>query len=393
MNASALLRLSMVALALLLLFPTSGAAFIRMPTWDDVLVDKSELIVIAHLKENRFEIAKDPLSSQPDRKVFFTTLVVTQVLKGSAAAGDLRVGLHDPTYPTVLTKGPVFVPPQAGEHPDASAAVGVAAIMGTIFAVSTDDVRQDHIWFLSTVPPYPLRAADVAKEPGLWFPEGVQPVKLVPFYQAIMAGDADAVAAFADADPKSWWSHRVDFCQANLRVKEAAAIPDANARCDALLALFTQGNPYTPAGATALKDIMACGDLGAAKLVPVFEDAQNHELDRRAILNAWQQAGYKGAPPAIVRWLRNEDVWWSTKSVADMSFGAKDGQKGGDPYNDPRAVSFRNIYCSIEALGGNHNPEAALLVLQIRGRWQAAAPFDSNNDLLKACDDALAAMK
>jgi hypothetical protein len=76
-----------------------------------------------------------------------------------------------------------------------------------------------------------------------------------------------------------------------------------------------------------------------------------------------------------------------------MVFGAKDGQKGGDPYNDPRAVSFRNIFCSIEALANFRAKEGKAVITLIRDHWKAAAPFDSNNDLLKTCDDALASFQ
>jgi hypothetical protein len=67
--------------------------------------------------------------------------------------------------------GPLaIVPPQAGEYPDASAEIGVAAIMGTIWATTTDDIRHDHIWFLRSHAPPQFRTADIAGPPGLWFP-------------------------------------------------------------------------------------------------------------------------------------------------------------------------------------------------------------------------------
>jgi hypothetical protein len=390
MNSIASLRSVLGAIVLAPFLSTGAIAFIRAPMWDDVLVDQSDLIVIAHLKENQFEMANDPENPQPDRKMFYTTLVVSKVLKGSAPLGDLRVGLHDPNYPTVLGGPLAIVPSPAGEHPDASAAIGIAAIVGTIFATSTDDVRQDHLWFLRTHATTDYHYPNSAGSPGLWFPEGVQPLKLEPYYQAIFAGDADAVGAFADADPKSWWSHRVHFCQAALEVKNAATIPDLNARCDELLAIYVREGPFTPAGELALKDVMDCGPSGEAKLASTFLDSQNHDLDRRSILTAWQQTNYAGATPAIIKWLRDEDAWWNTKMIADKIWACHEGQRGGD---DPRGTSFRNIYCSVENLAGSQNAEAQLLVIQIREHWKAAAPFDSNNDFLKVCDDAIARLK
>jgi len=381
-----------LGIALLLLLSENAGAFMRELMWDDDLVDQSDLIVIAHLKENRFEIVKDLQDPKYDRKVFFTTLVVSQVLRGSASLGDLRVGLHYPNYPTVLGDPMDIVPPQAGERPDPVAEVGVAAIMGTIWATTTDDIRHDQIWFLRTHAPPQFRAADIAGPPGLWFPEGVQPVNLVPYYQAIMNGEAKAVSAYDD-EKGDWWSRRVRFASERLAVKQTLLEPDPGARCDKLLNIYTTDGPFSPPGILALKEIMACGKLGASRLIPLFVKADDHAFDRRSILQAWSAAGYKEAAPFILSWLRVEEDWWEKKTTADMVFGAKDGQKGGAPYNDPRAVSFRNIYCSVQALGDFRTEEAKEVIQHIRDHWKAAAPFDSNNDPLKTCDDALTNLK
>jgi len=383
---------ALVAIALGPLLPSNADAFIRAPMWDDDLVDQSDLIVIAHLKENRFETAKDLQNPQPNRKMFFTTLVISKILKGSTSLGELRVCLHDPNYPTVLGGAPAIVPPEAGEHPDPSAAIGVAAIVGTIFTVSTDDIRQDHLWFLRSQAPTQYHSADTPGQPGLWFPEGIQPAKLVPYYQAIMNGDAKAVAAYDDKKG-DWWSRRVRFASERLAAKQTLLENDPSARCDELLRIYTTDGAFSPPGILALKEIMECGKLGASKLIPLFVKADDHTFDRRSILQAWQAAGYKEAEPFILLWLRGEEDWWETKTTADMVFGAKDGQKGGDPYNDPRAVSFRNIFCSIEALGNYRAGEAREVIQRVRDHWKAAAPFDSNNDLLKTCDDVLMNLK
>lgn len=393
MNFIAFLRLALSAVALVPLLSTDADAFIRMPTWDDEMVDQSDLIVIAHLKENKFETARDLQNPQPDRKMFFTILVVSKVLKGSAPLGDVRVCLHDPNYPTVLDKSAPFaiVPVSAGEHPAPSAAIGIAAIMGTIWAISTDDIRQDHIWFFSSHIPVQYHSAYTpayigVEPPGLWFPEGIQPVKLIPYYQAIMKGDANAVAAYDD-QKGNWWSRRVQFASQRLAVKQAVLDPDPNSRCDKLLKIYMTDGVFSPSGTLAIKGIMDCGKLGAAKLVPVFQDPQNHAFDRRSILTAWQQAGYKEATPVIIKWLQDEDRWWATLTPKDQHWAMEVGQKGGSPYNDPRAASFRNIYCSVQALGSFQGTEAKSLVKQIGDRWRSIDPNVEQNNLTNLCDE------
>ena len=119
----------------------------------------------------------------------------------------------------------------------------------------------------------------IAGPPGLWFPEGIQPVKLVPYFQAIMKGDANAVAAYDD-EKSDWWSRRVQFASERIAAKQALLEHDPSARCDELLEIYTTDGPFSPAGILALKEIMDCGKLGASKLVPLFVKADDHAFDR-----------------------------------------------------------------------------------------------------------------
>lgn len=375
----------MIALVLGFVIASRADAFTRAAMWDDELVDQSDLIVIAHLKENRFDTEKDQQDPQYDRKVFFTTVVVSRIIKGNGSPGDMRVGLHDPNYPTVLGGPFAIVPPPAGERPDPSAAIGVAAIVGTIFTTTTDDIRHDQIWFLRSRAPARYRTAAIAGLPGLWEPEGIQPVKLVPYYQAIMKGDAKAVAAFDD-QKGDWWSRRVKSASEDIAAKQTLIEHNPSARCDELLKVYMADSGSSPGKVLALKEIMDCGKLGASKLIPVFVDADDHALDRREILQAWQQADDCEAPLFILSWLRGERDWWNKNyKIADRRLATH-----GTAYDDPRSVSFRNIDCSIRPLAAFHFVEAATVIEQVRDDWSPAGPYQSGNDPLTTCNDALA---
>ena len=385
-------RQAMIALVLGSFFSSHADAALRRLIEDDELIDGSDLIVIAHLKENRFETVKDQdFPPEYDRKIYFTTLVVSQIVKGSGSLGDLRVGLHDPNYPTVLGGPRAIVPETAGDHPDPSAAIGVAAIMGTIWAVTTDDIRQDHIWFLRSHLPPQNGAAAVAGPPALWAPEGIQPTKLVPYYQAIMKGDAKAVAAFDDQKDDRW-SDRVRDTSQTIAAKQALIEHDPSARCDELIKVYTAYSGYNTGKMMALHGIIDCGKLGASRLVPLFVNADTHSPDRIDILQAWGGTDYKEAAPLILSWLREETDWWNKNyKTADRQFATHEGMTGG--YNDPRVISYRIIDSSIRVLGSLHFVEAVPVITEVKRDWTPAGPFLSNIDPVKTCDDALTALK
>jgi hypothetical protein len=381
---------------LFLLFATAEAnAATRRIIWDDELVKDSDFIVIAHLKDNHFQAVTHKESRSYEVTEYSTTLVVTKVLKGQMRPGDLSVIIHHGLRPVVLKENPSieeqYNPRPADQNTDMRAAIAIQDNGQTLFPNPiSDDVRSDHLWFLRIKSRAPAYYEEITDKPGLWTPEGIQPAKLEPYYRTILAGDADAVGAYAGGDPNSFWSRRVHFCQAVLQIDEAAKISDPNARCNSLLAIYVKEGPYTPAGDLALKDVLACGSLGAAKLIPLFKNPPTADFERGTILSAWWKTGFQESVPIIIDWLSKEDQRWTKWTKADQIYASREGPKGGEPYHDPRSVSFRNMYSAIEVLDDFHATESKPLIQRIRNRWAPAAPFLPNNDFLKRCDDTLA---
>ena len=137
----------------------------------------------------------------------------------------------------------------------------------------------------------------------------------------------------------------------------------------------------------AFEKILDCGEVAAPKFMPVFEDAAI--VDKGPALSVWMKYGYKPAIPALIAFLNHEHDWWKTRSAADQKYGAIEGPRGGPPYLDPRSVSFRNMLSVVEVLANFKAKDAQPIIAAIRKQWKAV-PSWPNNDLVGACDQALA---
>jgi hypothetical protein len=367
-------------------------AWIRGYAHDDELVQRSDSIVIGHI-EGGFTQFEYP-SKHSDGYHYWeyrTTLFVTQTISGKVHVGPTPLVIHYGIKPVILKTNPslqdTFNPPAADQNTDSNTPVGIYDAATTIVGMPPgDNIRKDHVWLLRTSAGSIGGVEEDTSAPGIWSPQDVQSLDRKSYYEAVLSGNIDAITPFTVGDSDVVKQARNTVSR--LAVEKISQIPDLSKRCDQLLPFFLK---KAPASNLAFEEIIACGSVGAAKLIPTFENSPG--TDKTQILIGWKNAEFKGSVPLIIEWLTKEDRWWGTLTKDDQIFASREGPKGGAPYNDPRSVSFRNICCSIEALGNFRAKESKALILQIRNRWQAAAPFDPNNDFLKVCDDALASFQ
>lgn len=86
-----IVRLSSLICALLL-YPIAAAAWLRPQYEDATVVDRSELIVVAHIKPGSTEYV--PHKKQPDEGAsweYHATLVVSEVLKGKCDDKEIPI--------------------------------------------------------------------------------------------------------------------------------------------------------------------------------------------------------------------------------------------------------------------------------------------------------------
>jgi hypothetical protein len=301
--------------------------------------------------------------------------------------------IHYGIKPVVLKANPSIqdrLNPTAADHTAGpNTPVGIIDACDWGHALS-DNIRNDHIWFLRASArggPGPPGVEDTSA-PGIWSPQDLQPLDRKPYYCAIIAGEIDALTPFTVGN--SWQAADARVAQSRMNVMRIAKTPDPSARCDQLLPIYVQGAPYSDASHLAFDQIIACGQLGAAKLVPLFKNPPYANFELGTILSGWWKTGYNESVPIIIDWLNQEDQRWSKLTKADQIYASLEGPRGGEAYHDPRSVSFRNMFAAIEVLDDFHATESKALIRRIRNRWAVSAPFLPNNDFLKRCDDTLA---
>lgn len=357
---------------------------------DYEVADRSDFIVVGHLKDNKLQLVQHQESSGYKSWEHNTTLVITQVLKGSFGTGECPIVIHYGLQPVILKDHPSFIdnlnPPSADDNHDPNASIGLNWVLtDDIGGPTSMDIRQDQIWFLRFTTPY--HGAQSTDRPGIWFPQDVQPLSLKMYFTAILSGDPAALTEFTARD--SPLRERAQENQSHLRINQIARIPDASQRCDQLLPIFLTEKPHTFTSQFAFDQIIACGSIGAAKLAPIYQNPKYSDLNEM-ILSGWEQDKYVDGLPFIVDWLRKEDQWWANQNMKDGIQAVAESWRGGRPYNDPHAISYRNIRHTIMVLSSLHGAEGKAVVEQIEKRWKAVDP---NNELVKVCDDALASFE
>jgi hypothetical protein len=380
-----------------LLSTRCASAWLRCYLPADELVQHTDSIVIGHVDGSftPLEIPKGNLGSIVPKDFRFmeyrTTLVITEVLAGKMPVGPTPLLLHYGIRPVVLEAKPtaqdMFNPPAADQNTGPNTPVGIYDSATTcIGGPPSDDIRKDHIWFLRAKASSVGGVNEDTDAPGIWSPQDVQPLDQKAYYEAVLAGDPTGLAPFTVGD--SWQAQQARLTQSRMKVEKIAQNPDLSTRCDQLMPIFLNKEP---AHNFAFDTIVATGSVGAAKLVPVFQSADGDDIG--TIIGGWRTANYKESIPLITDFLRKEFFWWSSKSKEDRIYASREGPKGGEPFNDPRSISFRNIFSAVEVLDDFHATEAKGVIEQTRAQWADAVPFLSNNDLLKTCDDALADLR
>jgi hypothetical protein len=374
-------------LAVLIVCITHTQAWMRGYPQDDELISQSGAVVVGHLVGSIQPVQL--VYAGPGAPIFEyrVRLLVTGVMTGLMPLGETPLIIHYGLRPVALKEHLSIeeqINPKAIEPDDATSPVGIYDCAGWGGGPPSDDMRQDHLWFLRQK----VRSIGPAKEdmdaPGIQSPQDLQPMKDRAYYEAVLKGDPTALSAYTTGN--TWLAQRARDVQGRLIVKVICRNPDLSARCDQLLALWRKDQGKSIPTIFAFQKILDCGEIIAPKFKPVFEDPA--VVDKGAPLSIWMKFGYKPAIPVLIAFLNREHDWWKTRTAADQKYGAIEGPRGGPPFWDPRSVSFRNILNVVGVLTNFRAKEARSAVRAIRDQWKSVSCWP-NNDLVGACDQAL----
>ena len=385
---------------ILIVSTRSATAWIRYYAPDDELVRRSDAIVIGYVEDSFTPFTQPPrYPNNYNYTEYHTKLVVTEVLAGKMTLGRTPIIIHYGLRPVVLKDKPDFQdmisPTAADATTGPSVPVGIFdAATTAIGGPRTDNIRKDHIWFLSErAHASPGPGNEDVSEPGVWSPQDVQTVDQKDYYLAVLTGDPNALAPFVAGD--SYPAQRARLAQSRLNLSKIGTIVDPSARAQKLMEIFQTQKLYTSESqlySSSLNQLLDCGSVGQAMLAPLIQKP-DRTYEREAIIAGLAGKDYRPAIPPILNWLQQEDQWWATKTRQDMIWTVTEGPRGGEPWHDPRFVSYRTILAAVNALGKMQVTEAKPLIQQIRERWSAMGRHvESGWDLPDRCNSALAAI-
>jgi hypothetical protein len=361
-------------LSLTLLFvscPTVALAWER-PTYEDAtVVERSELIVVAHLKEGSIrKISHEKPPNSAASWEHHATLVITTVLKGKCDKQEIPLIIHYGLLPLVRgesknsAKNVVQILDDGGSE------------MGDI---PVKDAGEDNLWFLRK------RSGIYGREPGtgdygIVDPEDLQPLESKPYFLCYLSDNPEAAVKETirkNPDKAERGKRYLD----HLEVQRILKTEDLEKRYDALLPFFLNRTTWNMKE-EASDGIATCGKAAGERLKAVFTDPKHHNL-RDNIFHLWRDMGYRPIAPFLIDLLIQNDKFWAGQ---DLKKGWWSDQS--DPELTRRRQDiYGDVYGAVYTLRSFGDPKAKDALEMTRKRW-SAINFD-NTQIVEECEAAL----
>ncbi len=355
---------------LLILSPMVALAWMHFPYEDATVVERSELIVVAHLREG--SILKAPHEKSPVAGAsweYHAALVITVVLKGKCDKQEIPLVLHYGLTPIVKAAGKETAK-DVMEVFDTGSNKGGSLVK---------DAGKDNLWFLRKL------GGIYGREPGtgnfgVVDPEDLQPLELKPYFLCYLSDNPEAaVKEYIRKNPET--AERGRSYLDHLEVQRILKTEDPAKRYDALLPFFLKQTNWDMK-AEARDGIVACGDGAGGRLKDVFNDPKHQNL-RYTIIRMWRDMGYRPIAPFLIALLVQHDRFWASQDL----------KKGWwNDWSDPELTRRRQdiygeIYAAVYTLRSFGDPKAKDALEMTRKRW-SAINFD-NPQIVEECDAAL----
>jgi hypothetical protein len=343
------------------------------PTYEDAtVVERSELIVVAHLKAG--SIQHVPHKRPPGDGASWehhAILVVTEVLKGKCDKTEIPIVIHYGLTP-MAGDGSKGSPKDIIEiHDTGNSHAGAGSLV--------KDAAKDNLWFLRK------RSGYFGREPGtenfgIVDPEDLQPLRWKAYFLLYLSEDpGTAVRDFVQKNPAE--GQRGKNYLDHLEVRRILKMEDPSKRFDSLLPFYLRRTTWNMK-AEAREGIVSCGQPAGARLKDLFADAK-HKNFRYDIIRMWRDMGYRESTPLLIDLLKQHDRFWAEQRL----------QKGwwndfsNPEQTDRRRDIYGEVYAGVYALRSFRDPRAKEVLELTRKRW-SAINFD-NPQIVEECDAAL----
>jgi hypothetical protein len=357
---------------------------------DATVLERSELVVVGHIKTNSIQyVAHEPIAG-PDGHMsrswhHTATLVVTEVIKGKFDEAEIPIVIHyglDPTVGGNLLR-------ENATHDSGGSRPGYSKDRIEIFDSKmcsgqslVADAAQDNVWFLRR------REGAYGEKPlpgllGIVDPEDVQPLEVKPYFLCYLSQDPEAaVKNYGETHPdlgervQTYLDHREIQ-----RILKSSDPPEQRAR--ALMPYYLKYASWDSVS-EARPGLVACGPAAGPVLMEVFKDPG--QVGRKEdIIRIWGSIGYKEATSVLIGVLKDGKAF----------FGEQDLQPNwwnSDP--DParhrqRRLVYGQVHSAVAALRDFADPRAREAVKKTAERLETL-PSESR-EIVEACEAVLKA--
>jgi hypothetical protein len=356
---------------LLILCPKVALAWERFPYEDATVVERSELIVVAHLKEG--SVRKVSHEKPPNGGASWehhAVLVITKVLKGKCDKQEI---------PLIIYYG--LLPLVRGESKDSSkSGIQILDDGGSSTSdIPVKDAGADNFWFLrkrSGIYGRELGTGDY----GIVDPEDLQPLELKPYFLCYLSDKPEAaVKEYVRKNHET--AERGKKYLDHLEVQRILKTEDVERRYDALLPFFLTRTTWGMKE-EARDGIATCGNVAGERLKSVFTDPKHQNL-RYTILRLWRDIGYRPIAPFLMDLLVQHDRFWASQ---DLKKGWWSDES--DPELTKRRQDiYGDVFGAVYTLRSFGDPKAKDVLEMTRKRW-SAINFD-NTQIVEECEAAL----
>lgn len=377
-----------ISLVLVVLCSNNAQAWLRFRYEDAIVVERSELTAVAHLKEGTIQYVPHGKPQEGASWEFHAMLVITEVLKGKCSSAEIPIIIHYGLTPVVggyVKRENLMINRRGGDKEYPKDIIEILDTGNSTWGLPplVKDARQDNLWFLRK------RSGTYGDKPGtgkygIVDPEDLQPLEWKDYFLAYMADDPEsAVKEYAEKNlgkavrAKGYLDH--------LEVQRILKVKDTAERYDKLLPFFLHRMTWNRK-CEAKEGIISCGKIAGERLREVFDNPERSEC-RDDIIRMWPDMGYREAVPLLIELLKKHDQFWAKQEL----------QKGwwNKDVSSAQTCRRRDIYCevyySVCALRSFRDPRAKDALKMTRDRWKAIG-FD-NPDIVEECEAALRALR
>jgi hypothetical protein len=406
----------------------------RYPYEDAQVVERSELIVVGHIKKGSIKYIRH--KKRPGEGASWehhAILVIGEVLKGETETSEIPIVIHyglDPVVGGRVERDTFMLDVRLGDqdYPKDRIAIMDTGNSASSFEPLVKDAAKDNLWFLRRLGGTYGREPSPDADYGISDPEDIRPLELKKYYRAYLSDDpAEAVREQLETTPAlqgdevRWYSPR-DRAQRylqHLEVQRILEIEEPAERLESLMP-FAFAN-YHYSGDSIDQYLMDCGDTAGEYfmdhfdeftetghgwfqmraiqlwgrmgyqpagpfLLALFDDPEfkpPRDDWRNWVIDTWGDLGYRGCVDRLVLLLEENDRYWAGQVVQKDWWN---DQVDSDLTRERRR-KYGEVYDSVCALSRIGDPSVAPALEMTKRRWETI-PIE-NDQIVDACENAL----